>query len=97
MINQHLQCKVKSFGLVKKELLKFAQNDCYLSKEEASKIYDECIEVLKSSILEVEDYIKTNSQFKDIGNKIIDTWKLSLDMKTMKEVPVEVIRNWSKD
>lgn len=90
-----MQGKKLWFG--KKELVKFGQNDCYLSKDESNKIYDECIEVLNSSILEIEKYIKTNSQFKDIGNKIIDTWKLSLDMKTMKEVPVEVIRNWSKD
>lgn len=87
----------KKLWLGKKELVKFAENSCYLSKEEATKIYEECIDILKSSILELKEYIKTNKEFEDIGNKMIDTWQLSLDMKTLKEIPIEIIRNWSKD
>ena len=87
----------KKLWLGKKELLKFGEKDCYLSKGEAKSIYDECIDVLKESIEELKEYIKKNNSFKDVGIKMIDTWTLSLSEETMKEIPVEVIRNWSKD
>ncbi|KAB7887058.1 type II toxin-antitoxin system HipA family toxin [Poseidonibacter ostreae] len=87
----------KKLWLGKKELVKFGINDCYLSKEVANSVYDECILVLINSIDELKEYIKTNSDFEDIGRKMIDTWKLSLSEKTSKELAVEVIRNWTKN
>ena len=58
-------------------------------------IYENCIEVLKNSIEELEKYITTNKEFEEIGQKMIDSWKLSLSEKTQKEIPVEIIRNWT--
>lgn len=87
----------KKLWLGKKELVQFGENDCYLSNKEASQIYEDCIEVLQYSINELKEYIKINSEFEDIGSKMIDTWTLSLEEKTMKEIPVEIIRNWSKN
>ena len=87
----------KKLWVGKKELVKFGEKDCYLSKSEAKSIYDECIDVLKESIEELKKYIKKNNSFKDVGTKMIDIWTLSLSEKTMKELPVEVIRNWSKN
>lgn len=87
----------KKLWLGKKELVKFGENDCYLSKEEASNIYDVCIGVLKTSIENLKEYIKTNKEFEDIGKKMIDTWQLSFNEKTSKEIPVEIIRNWTNN
>lgn len=87
----------RKLWLGKKDLVKFGVNDCYLSKEEASSIYDECILVLSDSIVELKEYIKTNKDFEDIGSKMIDTWQLSIEGKTSKEIPVEIIRNWTND
>ncbi len=87
----------KKLWIGKKELVKFGINDCYLSKVEANSIYDECIFVLTDSIVELKEYIKTNRDFEDIGNKMLDTWQLSLSEETSKEIPLEVIRNWPKN
>ena len=87
----------RKLWLGKKDLIKFGINDCYLSEKEANSVYDECILVLNDSIDELKEYIKTNRDFEDIGNKMIDTWQLSLSEKTSKEIPVEIIRNWSKN
>ena len=84
----------KKLWLGRKELIEFGQNNCYLSKDEANKIYDKSIKSLKISINELKDYIKTNRDFEDIGAKMIDTWELSLEEKTHKELPLETIRNW---
>ena len=81
----------------KKDLLKFAKEKCYLSQSEALKQYEECIEALKSSINELELYIEKNGEFKDIGSKMLDIWRLSVDENRYKEVPDAIIRNWSKD
>ena len=46
---------------------------------------------------ELEKYITTNKEFEEIGQKMIDSWKLSLSQKTQKEIPLETIRNWTAD
>ncbi len=79
----------------KKELIKFGVQECYLSKKETVTIYEKCIESLKSTIYEIEAFIQTNSEFQNIGSKMIDCFKLSLHEKTYKELPDEVIRNWN--
>ncbi|WP_418186629.1 type II toxin-antitoxin system HipA family toxin [Aliarcobacter lanthieri] len=75
----------------KKELIKFGILNCYLSENEANKIYEICINALKESINELEIYIQSDKNFEDIGTKILNIWKLSLDEKTYKEIPNETI------
>lgn len=81
----------------KKDLLKFGVQKCYLSNTQAMKCYKECIEALKRSIQELEVYMQSNSEFKDIGSKMLESWKLSLDEKKHKELPDAVTRNWTQD
>jgi len=84
----------------KKELLKFGVGCCYLSAADAKNSYEECINALKESIYDLEQYLhnkKESSDFQDIGNKMLDSWKFSLEEKKHKELPNEIIRNWSKN
>lgn len=81
----------------RKELVKFGVEACYLSHSHATTLYETCLEALKESIGELEEYISQNENFKEIGSKMLETWKLSLDEKTYKEIPVEITRNWTKD
>jgi serine/threonine-protein kinase HipA len=85
----------KKVWLGKKELVKFGIQNCYLNENDANNIYENCLEVLKDSIEELEKYITTNKDFEEIGQKMIDSWKLSLSQKTQKEIPLETIRNWT--
>ena len=87
----------KKLWFGKKELVKFGIQYCYLNENEALKIYQECLSVLKSSIDELEEYILVNKEFKNIGQKMIDSWSLSLDEKTYKELPIETIRDWTNN
>ncbi|MDQ1326104.1 MAG: serine/threonine-protein kinase HipA [Campylobacterota bacterium] len=87
----------KKIWFGKKELVKFGVRVCYLSETEASGAYGSCIEALKKSIEELERYIPTNPNFKMTGKRILDIWKLSLDEKSYKEIPDEIVRNWTKD
>ena len=87
----------KKLWLGKKELLRFGKERCYLSGSQALKYYEECQLALKESIEELIFYIEKNSEFKDIGSKMIDTWQLSLAQSTYKETPDAIIRNWSKN
>ncbi|MCK9490672.1 MAG: type II toxin-antitoxin system HipA family toxin [Sulfurimonas sp.] len=80
----------------KEELVKFGIESCYLSNKEANILYDECFKALDLAIDELELYIKTNAKFEDVGRKMLDSWRLSKDQKTYKEIPVEITRNWSK-
>ena len=81
----------------KKDLLKFGVQKCYLSNSQAMKCYEECIEALNTSIQELELYIQKNSEFKEIGLKMLDVWKLSLDEQKYKELPDAIVRNWNKN
>ncbi|MFY9088615.1 type II toxin-antitoxin system HipA family toxin [Arcobacter aquimarinus] len=75
----------------KKELVKFGIQSCYLNQNEANEIYELCIKALKSSIFELEEYLKSDKNFEEIGTKMLNIWKLSLDEKTYKEIPNETI------
>ncbi|MGJ0337274.1 type II toxin-antitoxin system HipA family toxin [Aliarcobacter cryaerophilus] len=75
----------------KKELVKFGIQNCYLNENEANEIYELCIKALKSSIFELEEYLKNDKNFEKIGTKMLNIWKLSLDEKTYKEIPNETI------
>ena len=87
----------KKLWFAKKDLLKFGVQECYLSQSEAIKCYKKCKSALKEITIELKSYIELNSEFKEIGSKMIDTWELSLDENIYKELPDEIIRNWSKD
>ena len=75
----------------KKELVKFGIKNCYLNENEANEIYELCIKALKNSIFELEEYLKNDKSFEEIGTKMLNIWKLSLDEKTYKEIPNETI------
>ena len=85
----------KKLWFGKKELLKFGVQECYLSKKESEAIYAKCMESLKRTIEEMENYLKTNSEFQNIGSKMLDIFRLSLDERTYKELPDELVRNWN--
>jgi len=78
----------------KGSLLKFGMKNCYLSKQEAVGCYDMCITALKSSIQDLEEYIQKNREFETIGGRMVDCWRLSLEEKDIKEIPVELTRTW---
>jgi len=82
----------KKMWFGKKELVKFGQICCYLSKKEANEMYDACVNGVKDTLDELKDYIQTNDAFVLIGQRMIDSW--SIDDKTYKELPDEIVRNW---
>jgi len=75
----------------KDKLVEFGINHCYLSKIEALNYYNECLEAIEQTIIELQEYIKENPHFEIIGNRMIDVWKIN---KEMKEIDNDVIRNW---
>ena len=79
------------------KLLEFGIKNCYLKEKDAQKLFDECIEAVKLGIDMVQKYISKNSIFETIGKKMIDSWKLSLDQKTYKEMPLELTRTWHQN
>ena len=76
-------------------LIKFGQKNCLLSKRESTEYYDECIEALKWGIDKLQQYLIENKNF-TIGKKMLDSWNLSLQEKTIKEVDDDTIRSWKK-
>ncbi|MCW8895362.1 type II toxin-antitoxin system HipA family toxin [Sulfurimonas sp.] len=87
----------KKIWFGKKELIKFGINHCYLSLSNATVFYEECNNALKKIIEEIEAYKSNNKTFDDIACKIIDSWRLSLNEKSYKEIPDEIIRNWTEN
>jgi len=87
----------KKLWFPRKQLIKFAIDHCYISEKNANIFYDECIEAVRGSIIELRQYIAKNPAFETIGLRMIDTWNLSLEDKIHKEVPVEIRRNWNKN
>ncbi|MDA3909149.1 MAG: HipA domain-containing protein, partial [Sulfurimonas sp.] len=86
----------KKIWFGKNELIKFGTNHCFMSHSSSSTLYDECKMALVKIIEEVEEYKDNNPHFLDISMKMLDSWKLSLDEKSYKEIPIEIIRNWTK-
>ena len=64
-----------------------------LSKSEALSYYGECFEALQWGITELENYLKENKNF-TIGKIMLESWKMSLEEKNMKEVDDDTIRTW---
>lgn len=87
----------KKIWFGRNELIKFGTHSCFLSESQTKRFYDECIDALESAIAELMTYAENNKSFENIGSKMVDTWKLSLDQTSYKEVPVEITRNRSKD
>jgi serine/threonine-protein kinase HipA len=79
----------------REELIEFGVKHCFFSKSEAQKLYSNCFDALKISIKELEEVIKEDKNFSSIGQKMLDCWRLSLDEKTYKEMPLETIRHWN--
>lgn len=86
----------KKIWFGKKELIKFGTQHCFLTKTQANNFYEQCIKSLEITIVKLKSNIAKNDSFKEIGMKMLDTWHLSLDKKSYKEIPDEIIRNWSK-
>ncbi|EIJ44173.1 capsule biosynthesis enzymes related protein [Beggiatoa alba B18LD] len=84
----------KKIWFGKKELIKFGLQSCYLKESEALSIYEECINAVKNSIAMLQTYILKNKDFEKIGRIMLDSWVLSLDEKSYKDIPNEIIRNW---
>ena len=81
----------------KKELIRFGIESCFLSRNHASSAYKECVDALHVTKEELHNYIKENESFKEIANRMIDSWDLSVLGHTHKEIPVETIRDWQKN
>jgi len=77
----------------KDTLIKFGQKSCLLSQSEANKYYKECYEALVWAIDELESYLTENPDFK-IGKMMLDSWRLSLQEVTIKELDDDIIRTW---
>ena len=84
----------KKVWWAKDELVKFGVKNCLLTKKEANTFYDECIEALKETIDDICDYMKSNPDFTVVGTRMCDSFKLSLENKMIKEIPVELTRTW---
>ena len=89
-----LMMQGKKVWYAKDALLEFGVKNCLLTKKEVTHIYDDCINALRWVILEIKEYIKTNKEFEIIGNRMIDSFNLSFENKTIKELPLELTRTW---
>ncbi len=86
----------KKVWCAKDELVKFGMKSCFLSKSEALSCYQDCEDALRESIANLKEYIKKNPKFSNIGNKMLDCWKISLKNETIKEISDDVIKSWKK-
>ena len=87
----------KKIWFSKDALLEFGVKSCYLKQKDAISLYNECLDALKSGIKMLKEYMANNPHFKRVGQRMLDSWELSLDNKDYKEIPNELIRDWKKD
>jgi len=89
----------KKLWFGKKELIEFGEKYCYLNHKDALLLFEESLDALNDTLNELTSYIKENPSFKEIGTKMTDIWRFSLNSynETFKELPVELIRNWTND
>jgi len=78
----------------KESLVSFGIKHCLLTQKEADTFYEECVVALKESIADIESYIAENLDFKTIGTRMIESFKISLNNQTIKELPLELTRTW---
>ncbi len=76
------------------ELAKFGEKYCLLNSKEITNILKNCKNALIFGIDFIKKYIQKNPHFATIGKRMIDTFYLSLQNKSLKEIPNELIRNW---
>jgi len=89
-----LMMQGKKVWFDKEALVEFGIKHCMLTQKEANIFYVECENALKETISEIESYIVNNSHFKTIGRRMIESFKISLKNKTIKELPRELTRTW---
>lgn len=88
-----LMLEDKKIWWSKDTLIKFGQTSCLLTLSEAKEYYQECFEALIWVSGELEEYLLKNSDFK-IGKMMLDSWKLSMQEVTAKELDDDTIRTW---
>ena len=77
----------------KDTLIKFGQKSCLLKESEAKVYYRECFDALVWIIGELESYLAKNSHFR-VGKMMLDSWRLSMEEKSVKELGHDTIRTW---
>jgi len=87
----------KKIWFSKDVLLEFGIKSCYLKQKDAVSLYNECLDALKSGIKMLKEYIENNPHFEKVGQRMLDSWELSLSQKDYKEIPNELIRDWQKN
>jgi len=78
----------------KESLVVFGIKYCLLTKKEAETIYETCVTAIKESIVDIESYMVQNPEFITIGTRMIESFKISLNNQTIKELPLELTRTW---
>ena len=87
-----MQGKMVWYG--KEALVSFGMKHCMLTKKEAEKFYSMCENALQETIVEIENYMAENSHFQTIGKRMIESFNISLQHQTIKELPCELTRTW---
>ncbi|MCF6173971.1 MAG: type II toxin-antitoxin system HipA family toxin [Campylobacteraceae bacterium] len=85
-----LTLKGKKLWYGKEEIVEFGIKNCLLSKSEALEAYKEGISAIKETIEDIREYISLNPDFETVGGRMCDSFELSLNEKTYKELPVEL-------
>ena len=88
-----LMLEGKKIWWSKDTLIKFGQKNCLLTLTEAKEYYAECFEALTWAVGELEKYLLKNPDFK-IGKMMLDSWKLSQNEESKKELDNDTIRTW---
>ena len=78
----------------KESLVVFGIKYCLLTQKEAETIYETCVTAIKESIVDIESYMVQNPEFITIGTRMIESFKISLNNQTLKELPLELTRTW---
>ena len=78
----------------KDELIEFGIKSCLLNQDEAKEMYNHSIKALKDTIIDIKTYLIDNPNFQTIGNRMIESFNISLKNKTIKELPIELTRTW---
>ena len=89
-----LMMQGKKVWFNQENLVDFGIKHCLITEKEATGFYAECIDALKESMDDIECYIDKNPDFKTIGSRMIESFKISLQNKTIKELPLELTRTW---
>jgi len=89
-----LMMQGKKVWFDKEALVEFGMKHCLLTQKEADGFYVECENALQETIVEIERYIVKNPHFQTIGRRMIESFKISLQNKTIKELPLELTRTW---